>query len=535
MPELYSRMDELNWLTPSIADILEQGAPPPGGDGSIRDHMLTIQRELADMETPAKIINVRSMPSYTLYVAKPETVGRLGSRRTITPQEIRRSLARVAEAHPDWLLGFMPRMQEDEQSIGILLRTNQHRPLSLRRLLVRGNFRTAKHYHAFTLGITLEQELVVSDLERTKHLLIVGSDNAKTHFLRSILLTLILLNTPSELRLILAGKGGENFKALLATPHALGRFVTQADGLEKILEGLTAEVNRRRIVFDEIGATNVDSYNQLAKEANKPSLPRILVLIDSLNDPDWQPSIKVIVAYLERILKEGSPFGIHLMLVTQDLESFEPLRSLITTHAIMRTSAKMLTDQVPDFHPSLLRFIDAFIIEKSTTDQKILPVELSSTTSNELVSAVTYWQQNRQQRQEDSPTNANISGKTGITELLQSPDDIPALMPDKTPEKSSPLTRATAILLDRDTQPIEVASPEIITSENETAHTRPDTLLHQATALSAYLGWVSVGVLTDVLHISPQVAFNLLQQLKQKGIIENSDSPAPRFITPLSG
>jgi len=105
MPELYSRTDDAGWLTPSIADVLEQGAPPPGGDGSIRDHMLTIQRELADLETPAKIINVRSMPSYTLYVARPETIGRLGSRRTVTPQEIRRSLARIVEQHPDWALG----------------------------------------------------------------------------------------------------------------------------------------------------------------------------------------------------------------------------------------------------------------------------------------------------------------------------------------------------------------------------------------------------------------------------------------------
>jgi hypothetical protein len=62
MPELYSRMDNANWLTPSIADILEQGANPPGGAGTIREYTLILQRELSDLDTPARIVNVRSSP-----------------------------------------------------------------------------------------------------------------------------------------------------------------------------------------------------------------------------------------------------------------------------------------------------------------------------------------------------------------------------------------------------------------------------------------------------------------------------------------
>jgi len=77
MPQLFSRMDDANWLTPSIADILDQGATPPGGDGSIRQFMLQLQEELGTLGTPARIVNVRPTPSYTLYVARPDAVGRL--------------------------------------------------------------------------------------------------------------------------------------------------------------------------------------------------------------------------------------------------------------------------------------------------------------------------------------------------------------------------------------------------------------------------------------------------------------------------
>ena len=74
MPELFSRMDDLNWLTPSAADILDQGAPPPGGDGSIRERMLMIQHELDELDTPARIVNVRSTPSYTFPFSTSEFV-----------------------------------------------------------------------------------------------------------------------------------------------------------------------------------------------------------------------------------------------------------------------------------------------------------------------------------------------------------------------------------------------------------------------------------------------------------------------------
>lgn len=523
MPELYSRMDDANWLTPSIADILEQGAPPPGGDGSIRDHMLTIQRELADMETPAKIVNVRSTPSYTLYIAKPETVGRLGSRRTITPQEIRRSLARVAEAHPDWLIGFMPKIQEDETAIGILLRTNAHRPLSLRRLLVRNTFRNVSATTAFVAGITLEQELIVHDLAKVGHLLVVGSDNAKVHFLRSFLITLISLNTPNELRLILAGKGNEPFKTLVATPHAIGKLVVDAPHFERILEGLLTELQRRSSAFTELGVNTLDQYNAVAKEQNKGRLPRILLLIDSLSDPDWQESLEPLLQSTQQLLKSGATHGIHCVFVSNDADNLPTLRQQVKLHIIMRTSAKMLTDQVKDFHPSLLRFVDAFMIDQQTT-QKIVPLEVCSTSNAELVSTVTYWQELRQKRQDDGTAGERTSGRTGVTGLLTPPPAQP------TAGRNPILTRATAILLDRDTQPMEAASPEITTSENETTTLKPEETLKQATALAAYLGWLSVGALMDVLLLPQARAEETLATLKSRGVLEQTDSKTPRFV-----
>lgn len=527
MPELYSRMDDAGWLTPSIADILEQGAPPPGGDGSIRDYMLTIQRELADLETPAKIVNVRSMPSYTLYVARPETVGRLGSRRAVTPAEVRRSLAKIAEQHTDWSLGFIPRLQEDETTLGILLRTSAHRPLSLRRLLVRGNFRTASSHHTYTLGITLEQNLIVRDLHTTRHLLVIGADSAKIHLLRALLLTLIVLNTPSELRIILAGQGVEQLKALIASPHSLGRTVTQSDALLKILDGLRTEAQRRTAVFAEAHVSQLDDYNSTARETGKPTMPRILMMIDSLDDQAWNSVREEVIDSLLSVMRTEQDLGIHVILTTNEMNQYQSLRQAIKTHVLMRSVAKALVDQIPDFHPSLLRFVDAVIADYEGGRTTLTPVELCSTTNTELINAIAYWQQNRQQRKQEQNGDRPISGRTGVTDLLSLPD-----------------AASEELVMRVDDAPAE---PALNASDHLTGTVDNDTmkmplpvgpardslpLTHHAIALAAHLGWLSAGALQDIFGIDQDYARNLIEQLQQDGVLEAGNQPTPRFLRP---
>lgn len=249
MPELFSRMDSVNWLTPVVTDILDQGSAPPGGSGTIREYMLQIQRELNDLETPARIVNVRSSPSYHLFVAKPEFVGKMGQRRPITPEEIEKSVEKIALAHPDWTLGYVPTLKGEDSAVGILLRTHDHRPHSLRRMLVRDTFRKHPASTAFTCGITLDQQLVVRDIAETGHLLVIGKDSARQHVLNGLMLTLTLLNTPGEVRLSLAGDSARAYKIIAGMPHALGRILPDASGGARLLAGLVKEVQRRQQAF----------------------------------------------------------------------------------------------------------------------------------------------------------------------------------------------------------------------------------------------------------------------------------------------
>jgi hypothetical protein len=612
MPELFSRMDNLNWLTPPVAEILDQGSTPPGGDGSIRERMLMIQRELDELDTPARIVNVRSNPSYTLYIARPETVGRSGSRHTITSDEIKQSIKKIAENHKDWLLGFIPQLREDDTTVGILIRTDEHRPMSLRRLLVRTAFRKHPSTLAFVLGITLEQQIIIDSIDTIGHMLIVGKDKAKQHFIRSTLLSLIMLNTPSELRVAIAGESSDAYKYLVGAPHALGHILTSPNEGKRIIDGLIKEIQRRKQSLRDEGVSNIIEYNNLADQLGKSEFPRIVMILDSLTDESWQSDIKSWSTSISELLINGAQVGIHLIIAVDDESNLElPTESLneIALKVVMRASSKDISVGLPHFHVSLLRFIDAFVFDKKDTqDRDIIPVELCAISNSEIKNVVEYWRQMSKQRYQDVQA-AKSSTKTRITGILNPPPELeqrsvtPPTPP--TPEKPSvsTLVRATQVIgtqlsdnakptehtndvedipikeleieasiITEDAQLVEptlqktsmlheegpIATedaqlvestlqktsmlheeasftvPEasaIITEESQTIESSDEsTIVHQAIALSAYLGWISRGALCDIFYVSREEADQIITQLQEQNIVEQADYPTLRFV-----
>lgn len=472
MPQLLSRMDDLNWLTPSIADILEQGAAPPGGDGSMRDMVSQLEEEFAASETPAKVVNLRPTPSYTLFLLQPETVGRLGSRRVITPAELRRSSGQIAERHKDWRLGFLAQVEDTPEAVGLLVRTDKHRPLSLRRLLIRAAFRDYPSSLAFTLGNTLEQRLIVRDLEETPHLLIVGDSAARQHLMSSLILTLTLFNTPNEMRILFNGRGGESYAELARLPHASGDAVQDGEALITLLTGLMNEAQARLDRFYEEGVNQITAYNTRMRDQAKMGISRVLLVLDALTDEAFQPILDRAMPLVRDLLVNGAQVGIHVLAtLNQPDEMPAMLKKQFPIEVYLRSAAPELGDKVKNWHTSLGRFIDAFVVDTRTGE--ITPVEWCAVSANEMRGALEYWQGVAAQRK----------GSANPPDLL------------------------TGI-------PMTAAPPS----------------LHQAAMLAAYLGWVSMGVLRDVFSIADADAHHLIQALQASGVVETGSSPMLRFV-----
>ncbi len=511
MPKLFSRMDEISWLTPSVSDILDQGAAPPGGNGSIREQMLLLQKKLGDLETPARVINVRPTPSYTLFIAKPDTIGDMGNRRPVTVNEIKRSLAHIAEEKKEWKLGFIPQLQETHDAVGILLRTDEHSPLSLRRLLVRSEYRDHPSSLALVVGNTLEQHIYVKDLASIGNMLVIGNDATQQNFINSVLLTLLVLNTPGELRLAISAQPNEAYQLFTQTPHILGRILPQPVDAIRLLNGLVAEMERRLAWFEDENVSNVDEYNQLVVQEGKTRLPRIVFLIDSFSDPQWQQSQDKWISQMTQILHNVGKAGIHLIIsasnhTTPDIP--ENFRAYFPVTIVSRNAGGEFTNKLNNFHGSLMRFVDAFVIEG--VDENIMPLELCIISKSEIEKTINFWELVTEQRKRETQ-KSQISGKTGVTGTLAIPPQV-----------------------HNETETTQKQAHNVEQSEASVVMNNDNVKSEQAQALAAYLGWIGVGPLQDIFGMTVEEAKSTLEMLKTMGVVEQSTSPTPRFVRLIS-
>lgn len=289
---------------------------------------------------------------------------------------------------------------------------------------------------------------------------------------------------------------------------------------QRLFDGLVKEVQKRQKWLEEHDVENIGQYNDLLREQGKTKVPRIGLVIDSLSDENWQSARNEWLPVIRDIAQDGGRAGIHLILAVDSMQQPDlpsTLEKLISLYVVSRSVAGDYSEQLPNFHGSLMRFIDALIIERiDEGEQNIVPVELCQISQNEIEAAVEYWKYATQQRKRESESAA-VSGTTGVTGMLDRPvtgtlSPQPASPVPETDEQSDEETRAGTIQL-----PVESAE-------------RPQVTLEQAQALAAYLGWIGIGPLQDILGMSVSEAQRTLMVLKTMGIVEDNASPTPRFV-----
>ncbi len=326
------------------------------------------------------------------------------------------------------------------------------------------------------------------------------------------------------------------------------------------MDGLVKEVQRRRNWFNEQRVTDLASYNESIKDTDSPPLPYIIFVIDSLSDMDWKQVAETWLPTLLKLLEHSKETGIYFILTANQFEDLpNALVRQVMMQIFMRTAANtQITENLDNFHGSLMTFIDAFLKDGLEEENPITPVEVCSVSNEEIYRAVTYWRQAAKQRYQGEQLS-QVSGQTGVTSILKGPKS-----PEKPPAPPIPekpqadvLKRAAEMLSSTIKQRLEIQKPApakipepVETQESPTPTPVPEpvaqtngvsatakvvdidqpNLIGQAAALAAYLGWISIGPLHDVLGLSFDDAKAMIRELKEQGIVENSDFPTPRFL-----
>ena len=171
-------------------------------------------------------------------------------------------------------------------------------------------------------GATKRQNLALGQ-GTSQHVLIAGRTGSGKSTLMHALITNLALNySPDELELYLIDfKKGVEFKvyATQALPHAsVVAIESEREFGISVLQRLDAEIKLRADKFREAGVQDVNGYRNTP---GTPPLPRILLIVDEFQEffVEEDKLASEAALLLDRLVRQGRAFGIHIHLGSQSL------------------------------------------------------------------------------------------------------------------------------------------------------------------------------------------------------------------------
>lgn len=168
------------------------------------------------------------------------------------------------------------------------------------------------------LGYGVHGKPLNISLARMPHLLVAGTTGSgKSVWLTSALTSLLLRNTPDDMRMLLIDPKHVELAAFEGLPHLMGPIVTEMSHVGIELRRLVDMMEQRFALFKAAGVKDLTEYNDDVVDGAR--LPRVVGVIDELADLLMQT--KAAEPLLVRLLQKGRAAGIHWILATQRPEA----------------------------------------------------------------------------------------------------------------------------------------------------------------------------------------------------------------------
>ncbi len=166
-------------------------------------------------------------------------------------------------------------------------------------------------------GKNIDGKIVNANFNDFPHVLVAGTTGSgKSVFTHSLICTLIMRNSPDNLRIVLIDPKKVEMSKYRDIPHLLCPIINDPEVAKLTLEKLAEEMNRRYDVLENNGCSDIKQYNELrAEQPQLEPMPFIVVFIDEF--ADIVDTCKEVKQPVVSIAQKARACGIHMLIATQ--------------------------------------------------------------------------------------------------------------------------------------------------------------------------------------------------------------------------
>lgn len=294
------------WKYPPLS-LLKETQTGHADRGDIKGNAHIIEQTLESFGITAHVVEVNLGPAVTQY-ALEVALGTKLSKITALERDLARALASPTGAIR--IEAPIP----GRNLVGMELPNRQAEFVPLKKMMDSESMEENKSKLAVALGFDVTGKPVVADIGKMPHVLIAGqTGSGKSVCINTFLGSLLFRASPAEVKLILVDPKRVELTGYNNIPHLLTPVIVDPEKVVSALRWIMAEMDRRYKLFAEVGARNIDGYNEMS---GFQALPYIVLFIDELADIMLFSPVEVEDA-ITRIAQMSRATGIHMVLATQ--------------------------------------------------------------------------------------------------------------------------------------------------------------------------------------------------------------------------
>ena len=275
--------------------------------GDVKKNAEIIETTLDSFGIEARVVDVNRGPAITQYALQIASGTKLTK---ITTLQNDLALALAAPTGQIRIEAPIP----GKSLVGIEIPNRTPKFVSMKEMMASEEMKSANSKLSVGLGLDVSGKPIIADIEKMPHVLIAGATGSgKSVAINSFLCNILFRASPEEIKLLMVDPKRVELTGYNGIPHLIAPVIVDPKQVLSALKWALNEMEQRYKRFAEVGARNIQMFNELS---GFQAMPYILIVVDELADIMLYAPGEVETA-ITRLAQMARATGIHLIVSTQ--------------------------------------------------------------------------------------------------------------------------------------------------------------------------------------------------------------------------